>query len=232
MVREVLESGAELLDADVAAYAVRDGEVVVVKAFHDRHGFSAPDATAAESVVAVLRERAARDRRHRDRRRRRPAGAGRSRLRLRTGADRTGPPPARRRPHRGRLSAFARADSFGDDDGRLATTLAAQLALTLRNVRAFQREHEIAETFQQALLVEPPLLAGAEIGVQLPGGGARGARRRRLLRHPAARSRARADRRGRRLRPRAAGRRRDRAGALHAARLRAGELARARPSRA
>ena len=169
MVREVLESGAELLDADVAAYAVRDGEVVVVKAFHDRHGFSAPDATAAESVVAVLRSGL-------------PAigateigdGVGQQAL-----ADhafvygRALIVPVRRQRadaltavvfQRSRESALH--DGFDDDDGRLATTLAAQLALTLRNVRAFQREHEIAETFQQALLVEPPLLAGAEIGVK------------------------------------------------------------------
>ncbi len=54
VVREVLESGAALLEADVAAYAVREGEVVAVKAFYDRDGFSAPDAAAAESIVAVL----------------------------------------------------------------------------------------------------------------------------------------------------------------------------------
>jgi len=75
-----------------------------------------------------------------------------------------------RRQRTGALAALvferSREDSFSDDDGRLATTMAAQLALTLRNVHAFQREHAIAETFQQALLVQPPLLAGAEIGVR------------------------------------------------------------------
>jgi phosphoserine phosphatase RsbU/P len=59
-----------------------------------------------------------------------------------------------------------RRREFGEDDRRLATTLAAQLALTLRNVHAFQREHQIAETFQTALLVAPPVLPGAEIGVR------------------------------------------------------------------
>ena len=48
--------GRTLLEADIAAYAVRDGEVVAVKAFYDRDGFSAPDAAAAESMVTVLRD--------------------------------------------------------------------------------------------------------------------------------------------------------------------------------
>jgi serine phosphatase RsbU (regulator of sigma subunit)/GAF domain-containing protein len=169
VVREVLESGTELLDADIAAYAVRDGEVVAVRGFHDRHGFSAPDAAAADSIVAVLRDGF-------------PTigateiGDGVAQQTLADHAfvhGRVLIVPLRRR----RTDAFAAlvfqrsrdgasGNVFDDDDGRLATTLAAQLSLTLRNVHAFQREHEIAETFQQALLVEPPLLAGAEIGVK------------------------------------------------------------------
>jgi serine phosphatase RsbU (regulator of sigma subunit)/GAF domain-containing protein len=169
VVREVLESGAELLDADLAAYVVRDGEIVVVKALHDRHGFSAPDATAAEGVVALLRGGL-------------PTlgateiGDGVAQQALADHAFVYGRalivPVSRRRADALTAIVFQRSregtlhDGFDDDDGRLATTLAAQLSLTLRNVRAFQREHEIAETFQQALLVEPPLLAGAEIGVK------------------------------------------------------------------
>jgi len=164
VVREVLESGAGLLDADTAAYAVRDGEVVAVKAFHDRNGFSAPDAVAAEGIVAVLRDAL-------------PSiggveiGDGVGQRALGDHAFVHGRAlivPIRRRPDMlaGLVFQRARDGSFGEDDGRLATTMAAQLALTLRNVQAFQREHEIAETFQQALLVEPPLLAGAEIGVK------------------------------------------------------------------
>jgi len=165
VVREVLESGAGLLEADSAAYAVREGEVVAVKAFHDRNGFSAPDAAAAESIVAVLRDAL-------------PeiggieVGDSVSQQAFVDHAFVRGRalivPIRRRRP--GALAGLvfqrARGASFGDDDGRLATTMAAQLTLTLRNVQAFQAEHEIAETFQQALLVEPPLLAGAEIGVR------------------------------------------------------------------
>ena len=165
VVREVIESGAELLEADIAAYAVRDREVVAVKAFHDRDGFSAPDAAAAESIITVLRDAL-------------PAigatdigdGIGQQSL-----AD-----PAfvhgralivpLKRDRSDTLAALvfqrSRESSFAPDDVRLATTLAAQLSLTLRNVHAFQREHEIAETFQQALLVEPPLLAGVQIGVK------------------------------------------------------------------
>ncbi len=165
VVREVLESGAELLQADIAAYAVRDGEVVVVKAFHDRDGFSAPDAAAAESIVAVLRDAL-------------PEigaleiGDGVAQKSLADRAFVHGRalivPLKRHRPDTLAALVFQRSreSSFSDDDGRLATTMAAQLSLTLRNVHAFQREHEIAETFQQALLVEPPLLAGAEIGVK------------------------------------------------------------------
>ncbi len=165
VLREVLESGADLLAADVAAYAVRDGDVVAVRAFHDRDGFSAPDAAAADDVVAVLRDVT-------------PELGG---LEIGEGvaqqamADRAFVqgralivPVRRQRSNALAALVFQRSreGSFSDDDGRLATTMAAQLALTLRNVRAFQREHEIAETFQQALLVQPPLLAGAEIGVR------------------------------------------------------------------
>jgi Serine phosphatase RsbU, regulator of sigma subunit len=165
VVREVLETGAELLNADAAAYTVRDGDVVVVKGFHDRDGFSAPDAAAAEGIVAVLKDTLA------------EIGAtefgdgiglqslpdhafGHGRVLI--------VPLNRRRPDALAALVFqrSRGGSFGDDDGRLATTLATQLSLTLRNVHAFQREHEIAETFQTALLVSPPLLAGAEIGVR------------------------------------------------------------------
>ena len=165
VVREVLETGAELLDADVAAYAVRDGDVVVVKGFHDRDGFSAPDAAAAESIVTVLKdalvEIGATE-----------IGDGIGQQPLADHAFRHARvlivPLKRQRPDALAALVFQRLrkGSFGDDDGRLATTLAAQLSLTLRNVHAFAREHAIAETFQTALLVEPPLLAGAEIGVK------------------------------------------------------------------
>ena len=165
VVREVLESGAALLEADIAAYAVREGEVVAVKAFYDRDGFSAPDAAAAESVVTVLRDAL-------------PEigaieiGDGVAQLSFADHAFVHGRalivPLKRDRPDTLAALVFQRSreSSFDDDDGRLATTMAAQLSLTLRNVHAFQREHEIAETFQKALLVEPPLLAGAEIGVK------------------------------------------------------------------
>ncbi len=165
VVREVLESGAALLEADVAAYAVREGEVVAVKAFYDRDGFSAPDVAAAESIVAVLgnalTEIGATE-----------IGDGLAQQSFADHAFVHGRvlivPLKRDRPDSLAALVFQRSreSSFSADDGRLATTMAAQLALTLGNVHAFQREHEIAETFQQALLVEPPLLAGAEIGVR------------------------------------------------------------------
>ena len=43
---------------------------------------------------------------------------------------------------------------------------AAQLSASLHNAIAYQREHVIAETFQQALLMEPPAIPGIEVGVR------------------------------------------------------------------
>ena len=140
VVREVLESGTELLDADAAAYAVRDGEVVVVKAFHDRHGFSAPDAAAAEGIVALLRSGL-------------PTigateiGDGVAQQALADHAFVHGRalivPVSRRRADALTAIVFQRSrentlhDGFDDGDGRLATTLAAQLSLTLRTSTPF-----------------------------------------------------------------------------------------------
>lgn len=55
---------------------------------------------------------------------------------------------------------------FDDEDRLLLATLAAQLNASMHNAIAYQREHVIAETFQQALLMEPPAIPGIEVGVQ------------------------------------------------------------------
>jgi serine phosphatase RsbU (regulator of sigma subunit) len=55
---------------------------------------------------------------------------------------------------------------FDDEDELLIATLAAQASVSLHNTTAYQREHAIAETFQRALLMEPPAIPGIEIGVQ------------------------------------------------------------------
>jgi serine phosphatase RsbU (regulator of sigma subunit) len=55
--------------------------------------------------------------------------------------------------------------AFGDDDRLLAATLAATLGASLHNATVYQREHEIAETFQQALLMQPPPIPGVDVGV-------------------------------------------------------------------
>jgi GAF domain-containing protein len=55
--------------------------------------------------------------------------------------------------------------SFGDDDRLLAATLAATLGASLHNATVYQREHVIAETFQQALLMQPPPIPGVDVGV-------------------------------------------------------------------
>ncbi len=54
---------------------------------------------------------------------------------------------------------------FDDEDRLLLATLAAQLNASMHNAIAYQREHVIAETFQQALLMEPPAIPGIEVGV-------------------------------------------------------------------
>jgi serine phosphatase RsbU (regulator of sigma subunit) len=54
---------------------------------------------------------------------------------------------------------------FDDEDRMLLSTLAAQLNASMHNAIAYQREHVIAETFQQALLMEPPAIPGIEVGV-------------------------------------------------------------------
>jgi serine phosphatase RsbU (regulator of sigma subunit) len=55
---------------------------------------------------------------------------------------------------------------FDDEDRLLLATLAAQLNASMHNAIAYQREHVIAETFQQALLMEPPAIPGIEVGVR------------------------------------------------------------------
>ena len=54
---------------------------------------------------------------------------------------------------------------FDDEDRLLLATLAAQLNASMHNAIAYQREHVIAETFQQALLMEPPAIPGIDVGV-------------------------------------------------------------------
>ncbi len=55
---------------------------------------------------------------------------------------------------------------FDDEDRLLVATLGAQLSASLHNATAYQREHAIAETFQKALLMEPPAIPGIDVGVR------------------------------------------------------------------
>ncbi|MFA4966302.1 MAG: SpoIIE family protein phosphatase [Thermoleophilia bacterium] len=64
------------------------------------------------------------------------------------------------------VMADKREGEFDDEDRLLAATLAAQLSASVHNAMAYQREHAIAETFQQALLMEPPSIPGLEVGVR------------------------------------------------------------------
>jgi serine phosphatase RsbU (regulator of sigma subunit) len=58
-----------------------------------------------------------------------------------------------------------RSGVFEEDDRLLAATLAATLGASLHNATVYQREHVIAETFQQALLMQPPPIPGVDVGV-------------------------------------------------------------------
>jgi serine phosphatase RsbU (regulator of sigma subunit)/transcriptional regulator with GAF, ATPase, and Fis domain len=55
---------------------------------------------------------------------------------------------------------------FDAEDKLLLSTIAAQLNASMHNAIAYQREHVIAETFQQALLMDAPPIPGIEVGVR------------------------------------------------------------------
>jgi serine phosphatase RsbU (regulator of sigma subunit) len=55
---------------------------------------------------------------------------------------------------------------FDAEDRLLLSTIAAQLNASMHNAIAYQREHVIAETFQQAMLMDAPLIPGIEVGVR------------------------------------------------------------------
>jgi serine phosphatase RsbU (regulator of sigma subunit) len=55
---------------------------------------------------------------------------------------------------------------FDAEDRLLLSTIAAQLNASMHNAIAYQREHVIAETFQQALLMDAPPIPGIEVGVR------------------------------------------------------------------
>jgi serine phosphatase RsbU (regulator of sigma subunit) len=67
--------------------------------------------------------------------------------------------------------AGARGGTFGEEDRLLATTLAAQVSASLRNTLIFRREHEIAETFQNALRIDPWPISGLSVGVHYDPAG-------------------------------------------------------------
>ena len=64
------------------------------------------------------------------------------------------------------LATETREELMYDKDRLLVATLGAQLSASLHNATAYQREHAIAETFQQALLMDPPAIPGIDVGVR------------------------------------------------------------------
>jgi GAF domain-containing protein len=167
---EVVRSGAALLNVDRVAYAVRDGEVVELKAFFStarEWQYSEEEAeTAIGTLWRVMPQLGDLE----------PTpGVEVSIEQQAVLLDSSLVVPLKR--HRSdAVAALIFSDrlgsgEFGEDDKRLATTLAAQLSLRLRNVHAFQREHQIAEEFQNALLEPPPAIGGVEFGVRyVPAG--------------------------------------------------------------
>jgi len=165
---EVVRFGVELLGVERAAYAVRDAEVVQLRAFYSARSEWTADEGEAEAALDTLRDVM-------------------SRLGLFDGDRETTENAVlcddslvvalkRHRPDAVAaliFSAKVEEGGFSEEDQRLATTLAAQLSLTLRNIHAYQREHRIAEEFQDALLVSPPPMAGVDLGVRyVPAGEA------------------------------------------------------------
>jgi GAF domain-containing protein len=61
--------------------------------------------------------------------------------------------------------AEKRRGGFSAEDELLASTLAIQLAASLTNTQTYRREFEIAETLQNALQLEPPRVAGLDLGL-------------------------------------------------------------------
>ncbi len=55
---------------------------------------------------------------------------------------------------------------FDDEDRQLLATLAAQLDASLHNATSYQREHAIAETFQQTMLMDAPEIPGIDVGLR------------------------------------------------------------------
>jgi GAF domain-containing protein len=172
VLNEVVRGGAALLNVDRAAYAVRDGEVVELKAFFSTASewqYSEEEAEAAiETLWRVLPQLGDLEA---------TPGVEVSVEQRAVLLDAALVVPLKR--HRSdAIAALIFSDrrgggGFDEEDKRLATTLAAQLSLTLRNVHAYQREHEIAEEFQNALLEPPPAVAGVEFGVRyVPAGQA------------------------------------------------------------
>jgi GAF domain-containing protein len=57
-------------------------------------------------------------------------------------------------------------ESFNEEDVALATTLGAHLSAGLERAIAYQRDHEFAGTFLDALLVTPPVMPGLDAAVR------------------------------------------------------------------
>ena len=158
---EVTRAAVDLLHVRSAAVVAGSGDYVAVRSLAVA-GASSPSVLAA--AEADLLERCAPGLT--------PAGedfAGADSLTVSAGEDTTllfAPLEGEAAPQPSVLVVADRQQGeFDDEDRLLLATLAAQLNASMHNAIAYQREHVIAETFQQALLMEPPAIPGIEVGV-------------------------------------------------------------------
>jgi serine phosphatase RsbU (regulator of sigma subunit) len=157
---EVARAAVELLDARTAAVVSGAGEYLACKSLRVA---GAVDAAAGASIEAALLDRC------------------RAALEVPGGEDASLAPERVSRVD-GLLLAPLESESpqlsgtlvvadkngrtFDEEDELVVATLAAQASVSLHNTTAYQREHAIAETFQRALLMQPPAIPGIEVGVQ------------------------------------------------------------------
>ena len=165
ILEDVTRAGAALLGARAAAVVTRDARGVRVRALHvngdgdDAAGGGVTRLVAAESLPGSLSALADDG----------DAGFAGEGLPAggQVGDDLLVVPLESGKPGRTAVLAFAdkEAGPFSESDRLLAATLAAHASASLRNTLSFQHEHEIAETFQNALRMEPWPISGLDVGV-------------------------------------------------------------------
>lgn len=158
---EVAQAALELLDVPLAAVVAGSGDYLALRALAVRGDAAGGQRERLEEELLGRYAAASGE----------PYDAGLAGVALAAspaGGDRGllfAPLPGEPGPQSAALVVTRDEGGFGEEDELLLATLAAQLAASLHNALAFQREHAIAETFQRALLMAPPAVPGIEVGV-------------------------------------------------------------------